>query len=147
MLSVYRKLYDILDSRERALTLLVFLLLLMVAFVETMGVASIMPFMAVLANPQVVETNRYLAEVYTRLGFESTDAFLFFLGVVFLILIVGSLVLRAFAFWAQLRFSHMRNHAWGTRLIAGYLCPALRLVPHAFFIPHSGRTSRPTSVD
>jgi ATP-binding cassette, subfamily B, bacterial PglK len=134
MLSVYRKLYDILDSRERSLTVLVFLLLLMVAFVETMGVASIMPFMAVLANPEVVETNRYLAEVYTRLGFESTDAFLFFLGVVFLILIVGSLVLRAFAFWVQLRFSHMRNHVWGTRLIGGYLAQ-----PYDWFLgQHSG---------
>jgi hypothetical protein len=29
-----------------------------VAFVETAGVASIMPFMAVLANPDVIETNQ-----------------------------------------------------------------------------------------
>lgn len=121
MLEIYRKLYDILDARERRLTLLVFVLTVAVALVETAGVASIMPFMAVLANPEVVETNRYFAEIYQRLGFESTEAFLFFLGIGFLVLTVGSLALRAFAFWAQFRFSQFRNHAWACRLVKEYL--------------------------
>lgn len=93
-----------------------------------------MPFMAVLAKPEVVETNRYLAWIYQRLEFESTDAFIFFLGIGFLILIVGSLALRAFAFWAIVRFSHARNHAWSCRLLRGYLHQ-----PYEWFLnQHSG---------
>lgn len=134
MLGIYRKLYDVLDRRERWLTLLVFVLLVMVALLETAGVASIMPFMAVLANPEIVETNRYLAGIYQWVGFESTEAFLFFLGIGFLILIVGSLVLRAFAFWAQMRFAQTRNHAWACRLLRGYLHQ-----PYEWFLnQHSG---------
>jgi ATP-binding cassette, subfamily B, bacterial PglK len=91
MFDTYRKLYDILDSRERKLALLVFVLMFMVALFEAVGVASIMPFMAVLANPEVVESNRYLASIYDRLNFRSVDAFLFFLGIAFLVIIVGSL--------------------------------------------------------
>lgn len=134
MLQLYRKLYEILDRRDRRLTLLVFAFLALVALLEMVGVASIMPFMAVLANPEVVETNRHLAAVYQRLGFESTEAFLFFLGIVFLVLIVGSLLFRALAFWVQLRFSEMRNHSWGCRLVRQYLHQ-----PYEWFLnQHSG---------
>lgn len=121
MLGIYRKLYDILDARERWLTLLIFVFMVAVALVEVAGVASIMPFMAVLANPAMVETNRYLAGIYQWAGFESTEAFIFFLGIGFLILIVGSLALRALAFWGQVRFVQTRNHAWSYRLLRGYL--------------------------
>lgn len=134
MLKIYRKLYDILDARERWLTLLVFIFMILVALLETIGVASIMPFMAVLANPEVVKTNQYLAAIYTWLDFSSTDKFLFFLGVVFLILVVGSQVVKGFAFWVQARFTHSRNHSWSCRLISNYLHQ-----PYDWFLnQHSG---------
>ena len=44
---------------------------------RTMGVISLM---AILVNPEVVETNRYLVAVYAWLEFDSTQAFHFFLG-------------------------------------------------------------------
>lgn len=134
MFEIYRKLYQILDPRERRLTFMVFGLMLVVAIVEAIGVASIMPFIAVVANPQVVETNQYLAAVYGWLGFESTNAFMFFLGLVFLVLIVGSIMLRAFGFWVQVRFSQKRNHTWSCRLVDMYLHR-----PYEWFIgQHSG---------
>lgn len=121
MFEIYRKLYQILDPKERRLTLMVFGLMLVVALFEAVGVASIMPFMAVLANPAVVQENQYLASIYDYFGFQSTDYFLFFLGIAFLVLIVGSLALRAFAFWVQVRFSMSRNHEWSCRLVRAYL--------------------------
>jgi len=121
MIQTFQKLYEILDARERWLTLLVFIFMILVALLETIGVASIMPFMAVLANPGVIKTNKYLAALYAWLNFSSTDNFLFFLGVAFLILIVGSLILKATAFWMQVRFTHTRNHSWSCRLIRNYL--------------------------
>ncbi len=134
MLKIYRKLYNILDARERWLTLLVFVFMILVALLETAGVASIMPFMAVLANPGVVKTNHYLAAIYAWLDFNSTNSFLFFLGVVFLILIVGSQVLKALAFWMQVRFSQTRNHSWSCRLMRNYLNQ-----PYDWFLSqHSG---------
>ena len=134
MIKIYRKLYNILDARERWLTLLVFLFMILVALLETAGVASIMPFMAVLANPGVIKTNHYLAAIYAWLDFNSIDSFLFFLGVVFLILIVGSQVFKALAFWMQIRFTNTRNHSWSCRLIRNYLNQ-----PYEWFLSqHSG---------
>lgn len=134
MLETYRKLYELLDARERKITLLVFITMLLVALFEAVGVASVMPFIAVVANPEVVETNRHLAAIYQWLGFESTDAFMFFLGVTFLVLIVGSIILRAFGFWIQVRFSQKRNYAWSCRLVEMYLKR-----PYEWFLgQHSG---------
>jgi ATP-binding cassette, subfamily B, bacterial PglK len=121
MIDVYRKLYGLLDSRERRRVVLVLLLLVLVAFAQVLGVASIMPFIAVLANPDVVETNRYLSLLYETLGFTSREGFLYFLGLVFFALLVGSLALEALGGWAQLRFSHNRNYQWSARLVGGYL--------------------------
>ena len=80
-----------------------------------------MPFIAVLSNPEVVETNPYLAYTYEVLGFGTRSDFLFFLGAVFFVLLIGSLVLKAMGLWAQLRYSQNRNYAWSARLIRGYL--------------------------
>jgi ABC-type multidrug transport system fused ATPase/permease subunit len=122
------------DRRERRLTALVFIMAVVVALFEAVGVASVMPFMAVLANPDVIERNQYLAAAYDRLGFTSADDFLFFLGIAFLILIVGSLIFRGFAFWVQTRFSLIRNYEWSTRLVARYLDQ-----PYEWFLgQHSG---------
>jgi ATP-binding cassette, subfamily B, bacterial PglK len=121
LLEAYRKLISLLDARERRHGALVFALLVVVAFFEAVGVASVMPFIAALANPEVIETNRYLAAAYERLGFNSRETFLIFLGLAFFGLVLGSLTLKAIGTWAQLRFSHHRNFAWSTRLVGGYL--------------------------
>ena len=121
MRSIFKKIWFLLDARERRRGVIVFALLLMVAFVDVLGVASVMPFIAVLANPEVVETNRYLAATYAALGFETRQGFLFFLGLVFFTVLMTSLALRAVGLWARLRFSHNREFSWGARLVGGYL--------------------------
>ena len=59
---------------------------LLVAILDMIGVASILPFMAVLTNPDVVETNRWFNESYKyskKFGIENKDQFLIVIGVSF----------------------------------------------------------------
>jgi ATP-binding cassette, subfamily B, bacterial PglK len=121
MLEIYKKLYGLLDIRERRRGALVLGLLVVGAFIETLGVASIMPFIAVLANPEIIETNPYLAAAYQSLGFSSRETFVVFLGSFFFVMVTLSLALRATSVWAQLRFSHNRDFAWSARLVGAYL--------------------------
>lgn len=134
MIEIYRKLIEILQRTEKKLTALTLLLMLFVAFFETIGVASIMPFMAVLANPDIVHSNKYLSLTYEALGFSSTEGFLIFLGSLFLVIIVGSIAFRAFSFWIILRFCAGRNYSWSRRLANHYLDR-----PYEWFLDkHSG---------
>ncbi len=78
--STIRMLVDLLTPREQARALALLGMILVMAMLDVIGVASIMPFMAVLSNPRLIETNVFLAATYQGLGFTDTQHFLFFLG-------------------------------------------------------------------
>lgn len=135
MIEIAKKFYRVLDKNERMSSLYVLLLLIIVALFEAIGVASVLPFMSVLSNTKIINTNQYLSQLYECVGFDSEKSFLIFLGFVFLVLIICSLTLRAVAFWAQIRFSHKRVHAWSCRLLSAYLYQ-----PYSWFLSqHSGK--------
>jgi ATP-binding cassette, subfamily B, bacterial PglK len=121
MWQTYRKLYELMTNAERRKCAWMLLLNLVIALFEMIGVASVIPFIAVVANPEVVETNRYLALIYETLGFQSTESFLFWLGVGFLLVLLVSLGMRALGFWVQQRFNNQRIHDMSCRVIAASL--------------------------
>ena len=55
-----KKLLYLLTSYERRRAMLLLVMILFMALLDMLGVASIMPFIAVLTNPNLVETNEIL---------------------------------------------------------------------------------------
>lgn len=121
MFNAYSKLFSLLDHRDRRRATLVLLLMLATAASEVVGVASIMPFIAVLADSSVVDSNKYLSAIFRASGISTKQDFLFALGISFFVLLVGSLILRGLSSWAQFRFSFNRTVSWSSRLIDIYL--------------------------
>lgn len=119
--SQFRSVLGLLSRGERYRGALVTLLMIGMAFVETVSVASVMPFLAVLGNPEVVTTNQYLSRVMRLGGFASVDDFLFALGVGAFVVVVAASVFRAVAQHYMLRFVNMRRHTIGMRLLQSYL--------------------------
>ena len=124
-----RKILFLLSPRERRRGYLLLFMILVMAFLETIGVASIIPFMSVMGNPEIVETNRWLFLAYERLGFTDPRNFLFFLGMVVFVLLILSISFKALTQWAILRFTYMRVHSLSCRLLKGYLGR-----PYAWFL-------------
>jgi ATP-binding cassette, subfamily B, bacterial PglK len=123
-MQIIKKLRDLLAPRERMRAALLLVMILTMALLDMIGVASIMPFMAVLANPELVGTNTLLNSAFTaanRFGVDTTEQFLFLLGVVVFVLLVVSLAFKALTTYAQLRFTLMREYSIGKRLVEGYL--------------------------
>jgi ABC-type bacteriocin/lantibiotic exporter with double-glycine peptidase domain len=119
-----KKLLDLLTSHERRRAGVLLGMILVMALLDMLGVASIMPFMAVLANPDLVETNAILTAAYTassNFGVDTPEQFLFALGIGVFVLLVGSLAFKALTTYAQLRFTLMREYSIGKRLVEGYL--------------------------
>jgi len=99
-------------------------MIVVMAFLDMLGVASILPFMAVLANPELVQTNANLNALFNfshRIGIHSTEQFLFVLGALVFVFLVSSLVFKALTTYAQTRFTLMREYSLGKRLVEGYL--------------------------
>ena len=91
------------------------------AVLETLGVASILPFMHVVSNPELVQENRWFSIVYDELGFSSTDSFLLFLGLVALGMIMLNNSFSALTTWLMHRFAWNQNHRLSTRLLERYM--------------------------
>lgn len=121
MFDVISKILALLSPKEKKQAYLILGMVLVMAFLDVVGIASIMPFMAVLANPEVVETNQWLNRVYVGLDFSNPQGFLFFLGVVVFIALVISISFKAATTWMITHFTQMRDYSIGRRLVAGYL--------------------------
>jgi ATP-binding cassette, subfamily B, bacterial PglK len=129
MPAIIRKLYDLLTRRDRVQLYFLMMVLVMVAVVEMAGVASIMPFMAVVTNPDVIHTNAWLNAVYTSFGFQAERAFLVFLGLLVLGLLIASNIIKATSTWLTLRYHNKLNYVLARRLLAGYMSQ-----PYSFFL-------------
>ena len=118
------KVLSLLTSRERRQAFLLMLMLLVMALLDTIGVASILPFISVLTNPELIETNSILNTMFKLsiiFGVENNKQFLFALGIIVFILLVTSILFKAFTSYVQLSFVQMREYSIGKRLVAAYL--------------------------
>ncbi|MEJ2610389.1 MAG: ABC transporter ATP-binding protein, partial [Candidatus Thiodiazotropha sp.] len=104
-------------------------LMICMAMLDTVGIASILPFISVLSNPEVIETNQLLKLAYDGLGFTEIKDFQYALGIGTFTLLVSSVVLRSFTLWAQLRFTNIGIHKTASRMVATYLGQ-----PYAWFL-------------
>lgn len=121
----FKKLLFFLSPRELKQGVLLLIMIIIMAFLEMIGVASIMPFIAVLTNPNIVETNSILSTMFqfsSILGISNNREFLFFLGILVFVLLVFSLLFKALTTYLQIRFVQMREYTIGKKLIENYLC-------------------------
>lgn len=121
MVEFYQKLLDVLNPYERRRFFLLLVMILVMGLVEVLGVASIVPFMYVVADPEAVAKNAYLAQAYAWLGFEDPQAFMIFLGLGVFGIVVFGLLFKAFTQYAIYRFTMRRNYSISSRMLEGYL--------------------------
>lgn len=123
-MEVIKKIFDLLTPNERKQSYLLFVLILLMALFEALGVASILPFMSILTNPELLETNRlliYLYDLFTVFGVDNVNDFILVLGALTFVLLMLSLGIKALTTYVQLRFTLMREFTIGKRLVEGYL--------------------------
>ena len=118
------KLIFLLPPKDRHQLIFLFIMVLFMAFFEMIGVVSILPFIAVLTNPEVIETNGILIYIFSLsnfFGVETNTQFLYFLGILVMIMLLISLSLKAFTIYFQLRFTSMCQYRIAKNLIKNYL--------------------------
>ena len=133
-MQTYKKLLFLLTNNELKGAILLLLMNLFVAFLDIVGVASILPFVAVLTNPSLIETNFILKAIFQKaslFGVEDTQQFLFMLGFFVFFLLIITLIFKAITFYVQVQFVHMRQYSIGKRLVEGYLHQ-----PYTWFLNH-----------
>jgi len=123
-MQTFKKLLDLLTPPERKRSGVLLSMILVMAFLDMLGVASILPFMGVMTNPELLQTNPLLNTAFTYshlLGIHTSVQFTFALGILVVVLLVTSLAFKALTTYAQIRFVLMREYSIGKRLVEGYL--------------------------
>ena len=116
-----KTLWKILNTQEKKRMLFLLVMILILSFIEMMGISSILPFLAVASNPDLVTENKQLHKIYQYIGFSSTENFLILLGAV----VAGFIFLRSFfnilVKFTKSRFSNLMGHNMAVRLLGNYL--------------------------
>mgnify|MGYP000453958598 CR=1 FL=1 len=132
MILTLKKLLYLLTPSERKRASLLLIMIILMALLDMIGVASILPFIAVLTNPSLIDTNIILNNLFKSLiffGVENKQQFLFALGIIVFIILLTSLTFKAFTTYIQIRFVRMREFSIGKKLIENYLRQ-----PYAWFL-------------
>jgi len=124
-----RKIWEILSPSERRKSVVMLVLVVLMALVETGGVLSIMPFLAVLGRPDVIHGNALLDAVYTRFGFHSSRDFMIALGLASITAVIAASLFKMVTQHLINRFINFLRHSFSARLLSRYLHQ-----PYEFFL-------------
>ncbi|KAA8733309.1 ABC transporter ATP-binding protein [Acinetobacter qingfengensis] len=121
MLTTVKQLWHILTPLDKRKLLLTLVLVMIMALIEAAGVVSIMPFLAVLSNPKIIESNTILYQLYQFFSVKNTQQFILYLGSLSLLIVVISTAFKILTQYTLNRFASLQRHYFSTRLLKIYL--------------------------
>lgn len=128
-LKTIKNILTLLTLAEKMSLLTISLSMVAVSILEILGIASVLPFIAVATNPNLIQNNTILISIFNYFKFSNQNEFLLLLGASSLVLIIFSNSLKAFSAWLLFQFAYDKNHTISTRLYEKYLYQ-----PYEFFI-------------
>lgn len=99
MLTVIKQLFALLTDKQLKQFYILQVLVVIMAFTELLGIASIAPFMALVGDISILETNGVFAQLYQMSGLNNPMDFLFYTGVIVLVMLTFSTVVSMFTTW------------------------------------------------
>lgn len=132
MWRLIQRLQALLNPRERRLSYALLGLMVLAGLIDAVGVSSILPFMAVVGNPELIQTNPWLHRIFTSLEFESTNTFLVGLGCAALAIMVFSNAVSLISSSAILWFANNLGHSLSTQILSNFVRQ-----PYAYFLGHN----------
>lgn len=134
-MKILSKLFVILPPSERKKLLILILLFLFSSLLDVLGIASILPFITILTNPDLINTNHYLNSFYnysSNIGVDSLRDFLFLIGVCVFFILVISLIIKTFTSYAMSFYVKILEFKMTERLLEHYLAQ-----PYSWSIRHN----------
>lgn len=129
MIEVYRKIFVLLDRQERFQFWLLTGAMILVAFMEVIGISAVLMLLNVLSDPQTIHSNAALSLAYSKLGFSSDFEFMVGLSLVVLLVVMLGLAIKAGGTYAAIRYAAMRGFTVSSRLLGAYLSQ-----PYAWYL-------------
>src|SRR5690625_3310222 len=99
MLKTLKELFHLLTAEQRRRFYRLQILVVLMALMELLGIASIGPFMALVADMDLLQSNSFLQRLYTISGVQDPMDFLFIMGLGELIMLALASVISILTTW------------------------------------------------
>jgi ABC-type multidrug transport system fused ATPase/permease subunit len=123
--TIIRKIFFLLDKKEKTQYFFILFLSIVMAIIDSIGLASVMPFVAVLTNFDFIESNSFLSEAFSfakkNFGISEKKDFLILLSICTFFFITTSILARALINFLHIKFSYLREYTIGRRLLKCYI--------------------------
>lgn len=116
-----RQVLSLLEGEERKFFAPLMSMMAVTALLDALGIVSMMPFLGVLSNPELIQSNWLLSAVFHYLQFSDRRSFLVFLGLVVFSFLLVSLAFKGITAWAIFRFGYRCEFSLGRRLLEKYV--------------------------
>ncbi len=80
------------------------------SLIQTLGIVSIMPFIAIVSEPNLIESNRQILIIKDFLGIDTYDSLLVAFGAFTFFSLILSHFFDTFTYWVNLRFFNYKSH-------------------------------------
>jgi ABC-type multidrug transport system fused ATPase/permease subunit len=121
MFNMIRQLFLLLSPQQVRQFYILQVLVVVMAFTEMLGIASIAPFMALVGDMSIIETNSFLAELYRLSGLTDPLDFVFYAGVLVLLALTFSTLVSMFTVWKLALYGASVGIEIADRLYAYYM--------------------------
>lgn len=128
-MNTFRKIYALLSKKERRQLFWIVPIITFMALLQVVGIASVAPFLALVAKPTTITTNKYLDWAYTTFGFTDPTRFLIATGLMALFAILFTNLFTAYTTWLLYKFSWNTYHSLSERTLINYLYK-----PYSFYL-------------
>ena len=119
-----KKIFNILSAKEKKGFYLIVIFGIFSSLLDVTGLVSILPFIAILTNPDIIQDNQILNKIFLYsqvIGIKNENEFLILSGFFTFIVFTLTLILRAFLSYFTARFAAICQFGLSTRVISGYL--------------------------
>lgn len=124
-----QKLLEVFSPRERKQAWIIFVFTILAGLTQSIGVLSVLPFMNVVLDYEVIFNQPILFAIYNFLGLTRAFHFLIILGGFVFLALLASNLMGALTIWAKTRFVNRQNHRMSVKLLSKYMTQ-----PYEFFL-------------
>jgi len=121
MLKLVKNLIGLVEKKYYKKIILLQILMIVSSIFELIGFASIIPFIALVSNPDLVTEGGRFTEVYKISGFDNIEDFIFMVGVLVLLALTAGTALAILKLWLATYFANLVGFRIGDNLYRYYL--------------------------
>ncbi len=121
MFKIVKDLFSILTTSQRRHFYLLQVLVIVMSLTQILGIASIIPFMALVGDLSQLQQDTIIAEVYKLSGLSSESQFVFWLGLSVLIMLFFGSIISMYTTWRTTLFANKISVEIADRLFTHYL--------------------------